>query len=221
MTKWTEDGLNHIRGVSTLMDECIRELMRFFTPILDKEWYGVEGDRLLQKAITVLKDAKLNRDDIILIFDNTETLATASHEVEDLGEFLQEISKKIGRMIITSRRREFVNATPIPVRELEESECVELMKRLAKDYGAKPIEQAGEARLRNISNQLMRKPLLINALVKYISHSNVGIQDAIETIFIKSSKELLEFLYEDAWSRMSELQRKVCMVLVTTTSPLD
>ena len=221
MTRWTDEGLEHLKGVSDAMDECIRELIKAFTPVLTKDWYEAHGDRLIQKAVNFLKEEGLDRDDVLFVFDNTETLATSTNEVEDLGDFLQAVTKKLGRMIVTSRRREFINATPIAVKGLDELECVILLQRLAKDNHADSLIKAGEARLRKISQSLMFKPLLIHTLVKHISRTQSSIDDAIDSIFKKSNNELLEFLYEDAWVRMTELQQGVYMLLVIAESPLD
>ncbi len=221
MTKWTEKGLTHFKGVTPAMDECVRELMRYFYPTLPAEWYGVSGRVLVDKAVGVLKENGLSRDDILLILDNTETLATTPEEVKELGTFFKTVGKLIGRIIITSRRREFIEATPIAIQGLSEQECIRLMERLAKEYNAKPIIQAGESKLRRVSNQLMKKPLLLEALVKYISHTNNGIDAAIENVFKKTNEDLLEFLYEDAWVRMNTLQKEVFLVLIHVSSPLD
>ena len=67
----------------------------------------------------------------------------------------------------------------------------------------------------------MKKPLLLEALVKYISHSKLGIDEAINTVFKKSNEELLVFLYDDAWIRMNEFQKEVFLILVHAATPLD
>ncbi|MEW6990471.1 hypothetical protein AADZ91_07245 [Colwelliaceae bacterium 6441] len=221
LTKWTEKGLTHFTGITPAMDECIRELMRCFYSVLPAEWYSISGRALIDKAVGVIKGNKYNRNDILLILDNTETLATSAQEVKDLGAFFKLVGKLIGRIIITSRRREFIEATPIPIEGLSESEAVSLMQRIAEDYSATPILQAGDSKLRKVANQLMRKPILLEALVKYISYSQVGIDAAIENIFRKNNEELLEFLYEDAWARMNELQKEAFLVLVHVKCPLD
>jgi tetratricopeptide (TPR) repeat protein len=221
MTRWTDQGLEHLKGVSDAMDECIRQLIKAFNPVLTKDWYETHGDRLIQKAVNFLKDEGLDRDDVLFIFDNTETLATSTNEVEDLGDFLQEVTKKLGRMVVTSRRREFINATPIAVKGLNELECITLLRRLAKENHADSLLKAGEARLRKISQSLMFKPLLLHTLVTHISRTQSSIDDAIDSVFKKSNHELLEFLYEDAWDRMTELQQNVYMLLVIAESPLD
>ncbi|WP_194868576.1 ATP-binding protein [Pseudoalteromonas sp. PPB1] len=221
MTRWTDEGLEHLKGISGAMDECIRVLIMAITPVLSKDWYEAQGDRLIQKAVNFLKEEGLNRDDVLFVIDNTETLATSTNEVENLGSFLKLVAKKLGRVIVTSRRREYLNATPIAVKGLDEEECVTLLWRLAKENHANPLIQAGEARLRKVSQQLMFKPLLLHTLVKHISITQSSIDDAIDSVFKKTNNELLEFLYEDAWVRMTELQQQVYMLLVISENPLD
>ncbi|PJE86951.1 ATP-binding protein [Yersinia mollaretii] len=222
-TKWTENGLTHLGGASGVMDECIRELIRYFHPILSVDWYTISGAALINKAIGVLKENKLDRNDILLIIDNTETLATSPEEVKELGVFFKSIGKLIGRVVITSRRREFIEATPILIEGLSEPEAVRLLRKLACEYNAKQITQAGEAKLRKVARQLMLKPLLLESLVKYISRllNNISIDTALDNLLKKSNDELLEFLYEDAWARMNELQKNVFFVLVNINSPLE
>ena len=221
MTRWTDTGLVHLTGVSPVMDECLRDLIRLFEPVLPPDWYAVSGKRLVDKVVSKLKEEKYDRNDVLLIIDNTETLATSPEEVKDLGLFFKSIGKLIGRVIITSRRREFVEATPILVGGLSEAEAVRLLERLASELGAKAIQQAGQAKLRRVSTKLMHKPVLLETLVRYIARTDQGIDAAMENVYSKSSEELLEFLYEDAWMRMNDLQRMVFFVLVHLSSPLE
>lgn len=220
-TKWTEEGLVHFKGISDAMEDGVRELIYSLDPVLGKEWYKVEGRSLIEKASARFAQEGFTRDDVMLIIDNTETLATSQQDAEVLAEFLAQVAKKIGRVVITSRRRELLAAVPISVSQLSESEALQLMQRLGGDYGARAVVQAGESKLRSACNQLMCKPLLIDTLVRYIARSNSGIQEGLEQILRKTSDELLEFLYEDAWARMNRLVQEVYMVLVTLASPID
>ncbi|WP_233979662.1 hypothetical protein [Pectobacterium versatile] len=221
LTRWTDQGLVHLTGALPVMDECLRELVRCFYPVLSQDWYTVSGRQLVDKTVSVLKENKLTRNDVLLIIDNTETLATNAQEVKDLGAFFKTIGKLIGRVIITSRRREFIEATPIAIEGLSEIEGVTLMKRLADEFSARPILQAGEAKLRKVSAQLMHKPILLEALVKYVARGSHGIDIAMDTVFKKSNEDLLEFLYEDAWQRMNQLQKEMFLTLIHLSSPLN
>ncbi|PKQ78987.1 hypothetical protein CJF47_05615 [Aeromonas sobria] len=95
------------------------------------------------------------------------------------------------------------------------------MKALADEYHADSIKKAGEAKLRKVSSLLTNKPILLEALVKYISRSKLGIDDAVNNVFKKSNEDLLNFLYEDAWARINQLQKDVFLVLINLSSPLD
>ena len=221
MTRWTDEGITHFKSISPVMEESIRELIRCVEPVIGKEWYTISGRQLVDKAAGVLAKEKLTRNDVLLVFDNTETLATSAQEVQELGDFFKLVGKIIGRVIITSRRREFINATPILVEGLSEQESLNLMKRLAIEYNALPIIQTRESKLRRVCQKLTHKPLLIEALVKHISYSKTSIDISLANIFRRSNNELLEFLYEDAWIRMNEAQQKMFLVLVLASCPLD
>jgi len=220
-TKWTEEGLIHFKGISEAMEDSVRELLYCLSPVLGKEWYRHEGRSLIDKAAQALADEGFDRNDVLLIIDNTETMATSQVDAQELGDFISMVARRIGRVVITSRRREILNAEPLPVSQLSESEALLLLQKLGAEYGARSISQAGEARLRSVCAQLMCKPLLIDTLVRYIARSSSGIQDGLDQILKKTNDELLEFLYEDAWARMSALVQKVFVTLVSLASPLD
>lgn len=221
MTRWTSEGLVHFKGVSDAMEDSIRELLFCMYPTLEKEWYKTSGNSLIDKVAGELAEQGFKRDDVLLILDNTETLATSPTEVDELSEFLKRVGKKIGRIIITSRRREFLPATPIQVSGLSDEEALRLMRRLGKEYSAVAINQSGDPKLRQVCAQPTKKPLLIDTLVKYIARSGTGIEAALEQILRKTSDELLEFLYEDAWMRMNDLRRRVFLILVSLANPVD
>lgn len=212
-TKWTEDGLIYFQSSQPMVDDCIREIVKTQVD-LAKEWYSPEGRALVDKAKNLLQKNKINRDDILLIIDNSETLANSPVEVKELSERVKYISKNIARVIITSRRRELIQAEPILIEGLNESESVELMKNLSLRYSADSLNKAGESRLRKVVKKLMYKPLLIEAYVKYMKHSQSSIDEGLNKFYKSSNEELLEFLYEDAWLRMNELQRKVFLVVI-------
>lgn len=221
MTKWTDQGIVHCRGISGAMGESIRELLYCFQDVVGKEWYKVDGVALVNKIQTELKQNGYSRDNILLVLDNTETLISSTSDQEELTNFFEEVSRKVGRIIITSRRREDIGAKPIKVTQLEEGESLKLIKRLASEYSAGPLLQAGEPKLRKACAQLMHKPLLIDALVKYIGRTGTGIDDALGSVLRKTNDQLLDFLYEDAWQRLNEGQRDVFLVMVSITCPSD
>ncbi|MCT4774869.1 hypothetical protein L6458_21485 [Klebsiella aerogenes] len=221
MTRWGSDGLVYYKGVSSLIEDAIREILYALEDKLDKKWFDSNGRSLVNKIECELAKQKITRDDILIIIDNAETLASTKDEINEVGDFLELISKKIGRLIITSRRKEFLAAKPIPISALTEVDALSLLKKSAFEYGAKAILQSGDSGLKKILRTLHYKPLLIDSLVKYISRAQCSIDDAIEQVYKKSSDDLLEFLYEDAWIRIGESDQDVFMVLVTLSCPID
>lgn len=222
MTRWTDEGVIHLRGISDAMEDCVRELLFCLVPVLTKDYYRLTGNALVDRVASDFAQQGFKRDDILLVLDNTETLATTPEQVEDFSAFLKHIGRRLGRVLITSRRREYVASEPLQISALSEAESASLMRRLGEEYNATAINQAGEATLRRTAQQLSNKPLLIDTLVKYLARSpGVGIAYAIEQVFKKTNDQLLEFLYDDAWLRINELQRDVFLVLVSVAVPLD
>ncbi|HGM4888791.1 TPA: AAA family ATPase [Stenotrophomonas maltophilia] len=220
-TRWSEDGLIHIKGMSEAMEDSVRELMYCLGPVLGRDWYRAQGRALVDKAAGELKAEGFSRGDVLLIIDNTETLAISTADAEALGDFLKQVAKSIGRVVITSRRRELLAAEPVPVAQLSETEALTLMQRLGAAYGAIAVQQAGDAKLRRACEQLMYKPLLIDTLVRYIARSSSSVQEGLDQILRKTNDELLEFLYEDAWQRMPAAVQDVFMTLVLLVTPVD
>jgi tetratricopeptide (TPR) repeat protein len=221
MTRWTDNGLIHLQGKNNVVEDCIRQLVTIFESPLSKSWYTVSGKALISKAKQLLVKNGYKRDDILLIVDNSETLATSHIDVKELATTLTLIKKSLARVIITSRRKETIEAAPIEVKGLSETEAIRLIDRLAGEYNATPITKAGRARIKKLAKQLMYKPLLIDCLVRYIARTKEKIDVGLDTLFGKSNDELLEFLYEDAWLRIDDGSRKVFKVLVTITCQLN
>lgn len=221
MTRWSDQGVVHLQGISDAMEDCVRELLYCLYPVLGKDYYKLTGTALVDRVASEFTQQGFKRNDILLVLDNTETLATSPEEVESFSAFLKQIGKRLSRVLITSRRREFVAFEPLQISALSDEECTSLMRRLADEYNATAIKQAGEAKLRRAANQLANKPLLVDTLVKYLARSPVGINQAIEQVFRKTNDQLLEFLYDDAWLRINELQQDVFLVLVSAAVPLN
>jgi tetratricopeptide (TPR) repeat protein len=221
MTRWTDGGLIHLKGKNNVVEDCVRQLMTLFESPLNKSWYTLSGKPLIQKAEQLLVKNGYKRDDVLLIIDNAETLAASPSDVKELAITLNLIKKTLARVIITSRRKETIEAAPIEVKELSETEAVSLITRLANEYEATPINQAGSPRIKRLVKQLMYKPLLIDCLVRYIARTKEKIDVGLETLFGKSNDELLEFLYEDAWLRIGDGPKKVFKVLVSLSCQLN
>lgn len=58
MTRWTENGLERFSTIQPVMDECIREIIKFYSPTLDRQWYTASGLSLISKAEQFLTEKK-------------------------------------------------------------------------------------------------------------------------------------------------------------------
>lgn len=220
-TKWTVDGLTHFKGISEIIEDGIRELMLLLTPVIPRDLYKLQGRALVDRVSQEYKKQGFERDHIILIIDNTETLANSTHDAEELGDFMSTVARNLCRIVITSRRREHLASAPVHVSRLEEDEALGLLKRLGRDCNAIAILQAGTPKLRQACQSLMYKPLLIDTLARYVGRTGGSIQDGLDHILKRTNDELLDFLYDDAWARMDPGVQDVFMALVTLASPLD
>lgn len=212
-TKWTERGLEYFPDIDPMIDNCVREIIKSQTT-LKKEWFETKGRPLLDKAKNFLLDKGYSKEDVLIIIDNTETLATTQSEVDELGNAIRSLSRSLGRVIVTSRRRERIEAYGIQIVGLTESEGVNLLRRLAGELNVKSILQAGEPYLRKMSRNLMNKPLLIEAFVRYVEITGASLENSLNKLIVENNEELLEFLYEDAWLRIDGLQKYVFFVLI-------
>jgi tetratricopeptide (TPR) repeat protein len=220
-TRWTSEGITYFTSIEPIIDESIRELIRCLHTVLPKDWYTTSGKALVNKAVTELKKNNYSRDDVLIVLDNTETLATTSQQTRELGQLIEMIGKSVGRVIITSRRQESIEAKQLLIEGLSTEDCINLLRALAVEYKAEAISKSGDATLRKISEKLMKKPILLEALVVYIGRAKVGIEAALDSLYRKSNDELLEFLYDDAWERIGEQQKETFYVIVSLTCPLD
>jgi tetratricopeptide (TPR) repeat protein len=220
MTRWTEHGVLHFSTLQPVVEDAVRQLLYALHDTLDKAWWKVGGEALVDRVATELRNAGIERNAILLIVDNAETLATKPGEDEILGEVLAAISRKVARVLVTSRRREKIEALPIEVTPLDEEAGGSLLRRLGRELGAAAINAAGMARLRREGRALNGKPILLEALARHVAHSGLSIDEAKKQILRDAQDGLSEFLYQDAWARMAEEHRAVFIVLAELTIPL-
>lgn len=221
MTRWNASGLKYLASVPPMMIECVRELLKALGVAFDKSLYSATEKQLISRVETAMQKHKLTRDDILLVVDNTETLASERLHTEELANLLRDLGKKLCRVVITSRRQESIEATPIAVGGLSLDDSINLLKRLAKEHEAKPILQAGQATLTKVSDKLMYKPILLEALVVYIARANISIDAALDNLYKKSEETLLEFLYDDAWDRLTDSQKDLFYLAISLSSELN
>jgi len=205
LTRWGPDGLVYLKGIAPPIDEAVRALASVYEEAASREWHTVTGSRLIARAETLLHDLGLRRDQILLVLDNTETLARSAEDEQRLGEAMEQVTKRLGRVLITSRRRERMEARPIEVPPLSLDESLRLVHRLAESYAATPVLQAGEAGRRKLVTSLGGHPIKIDACCRLVGRYGYSLDRAKQQVL--ANPDLGQFLYEDAWSRIGPGQR--------------
>ncbi|WP_167336074.1 ATP-binding protein, partial [Paraburkholderia bannensis] len=160
-TRWGLNGLEIIR----LTDVGVADVATFIPRALeggslDRSWYSKSPDVLIQMLSSYLGETwGVNRDSHLLILDNTETMATNADEIRILAKQIRELSRRVGRVLLTSRRREAIEARHIEIKPLEEGESLEFLRVRGRNLGRKSIVDAGDSTLKRYARLLGNKPL--------------------------------------------------------------
>lgn len=163
-TRWGVNGLEHLSGVVPSIAESIRTLISILDDSLGREWMKEDPRPLIDKASTFLSEVGLSRNEVLIVLDNTETLARTPAQVDELAKILRQVATKLGRVLITSRRREKIEAFPVQVPKLDDKIGAILLRRLGEVYKSPSLVAAGDPTLNKASKQLSGKPLLIDVL---------------------------------------------------------
>ena len=196
------------------LSEAMRVLASWIEDI-DTKWYRLKIADLIQKIESVWKGLNLSHKNVLLIFDNTETLVEEISQEQEFRDMIEEISNRIARVILTSRRREDVACTPVKIPPLDPDSSRQLLRDLADEYDAQPLKQTGSTGLTKIARRLGHKPLLLEVVAKYLSYPEVSIEAALNRLMGAVAEDLGEFLYRDAWKRITEEHRRVFMILAS------
>lgn len=220
MTRWTEHGIQHYTSLQPVIEDAVRQLLYALHDSLDKAWWKSSGEALINRVAGELRSMGVERNATLLIVDNAETLATKPGDDQILGDILTEISRKVARVLVTSRRREKFEAFPIEVTPMDDDAGAALLLRLGRELKAAAIQSAGASRLRKETRDLHGKPILLEALARHVAKSGLSIDAAKRQIVQDAQEGLSEFLYEDAWARISEEHRRVFIILSELDVPL-
>ena len=215
LTRWTPDGLEHLSVAGPpMLADALRQLVSVVQDP-DREWYGLDQRQIIDKLAGVWHDLGINPKDVLLVVDNAETLARRPADEPELHKFLTMISRKVARVIVTSRRYEKVEARPVEVPSLSVDDAVALLRRLADEDDVQPLLRATGRSLTQLADGLGRKPLLIEAVAKFLQRPGVTISEARNMVQDAAMRDLGDFLYDDAWRRIHKAHRNVFMTLAS------
>ena len=221
-TRWGIDGIEYIRATSGNVNDLAAEMYRSLAgKPADRSWFDKSVDSAVDKLAGFLAEWKIDRRSHLLIIDNTETMATDESEVRALASHILKLARKVGRVLVTSRRREPIEAHQVEVPALATDESVTLLRNRAAELSRQPILQAGDAKLRQIVKKLGNRPLTLEVFVQTLSDDTLGLDRAFERVLQMERKDLGEFLYADAWRRLSPRLQALLLVMTKVSDLQD
>lgn len=222
-TRWGLGGLEVIRlndvGIVDVATHIPRALEGGG---LDRAWYTKSAEQLTKLLTQYLHETwGVGRNSHLLILDNTETMASSPDEVRMLAKQIGELSRKVGRVLLTSRRREAIEARHIEIKPLTDDESVTMVRARGVQLARKPIQQAGESTLRKFCRELGNKPLILEVFVQAVGEHGISLQQAFDRVKRMQAQDLGEFLYSDAWVRMSRSMQHLLLLMARLTEVHD
>jgi tetratricopeptide (TPR) repeat protein len=222
LTRWGLSGLEVIRAREVgVLDVGVAIVRGFEDQPLGREWFSREPYPLIQKVASYLNDFGIDRNLHLLILDNTETMATNDEDVKALASQVQELSKRVGRVILTSRRREPIEAHQIEIKPFDDEESVHFLRVRGEDLRRQPILQAGTATLRQYARRLGNKPLVLEVFVQALGEQGISLERAFDRVLRMQRQDLGEFLYTDAWNRLSDSLRHLLLLMTQVSDVHD
>lgn len=217
--KRTQWGLGGLKPIGVGQPHLI-ELLAFIHVILfsrypDKDFYGFEVAQASSRLQGKIKaELGLTRKEILIVIDNTETLIESEEERSQLGKEIGEVGRRVGRILLTSRRRELMEAKPVSIDVLSEEDALEFLKDRARKLGLSLIKKATDADLRVAIKALERRPIVLEAFANAASDPAVRkLEQARTRVAAMLQKDLGEFLFSDAWGRLTPDQRRLLLLM--------
>lgn len=221
-TRWGLGGLEKIRANNVGIGDVALAIPRAFGELsLDKSWYNKESSEIIQRVSGFLKENGFDRDSHLVILDNTETMASDDEEIKNLSKQIHDLTRKVGRVILTSRRRESIEARPIDIRPLTGDESIKFLRTRALTLNRQAILSADDQSLKNYARRLDNKPLLLEVFVQSTGEYGIGLDSAINRVGSMQKQDLGGFLYSDAWSRMSESMKHLLLLMTRVSDNHD
>ncbi|MFO0603083.1 MAG: tetratricopeptide repeat protein [Polyangiales bacterium] len=221
-TRWGSVGIQQIgAGSLSLLDVC-RHIVRSWdgNPI-GKEWLGNDPAIIDRMGGYLSSQLGIDRKQHLIVLDNAETLITSDQEVQQLAKLIKQLTRRVGRVLLTSRRHEPIAADQLIVPSLTEEEGGDLIRARALDLKIQPAIDAGDSTLRKISGSLGNRPLVLEVLIQTLQEPGLGLKSAVDRVKRMQQQDLGEFLYSDAWRRLSPRAQQLVLLMARVQGVLD
>ena len=222
-TVWGFSGLVRLAGGSlTVVDVCRTIVSAWDGKPLSRDWFSIEPSAAVDRLGTFLNELGIARKNHLVILDNTETLATSEDEIRQLRHQIDRLTKRVGRVLLTSRRFEQIQAQSVELPPLTIDEAVELLRLRGAALQLDPLKSAGNSTLRKYAERLGRRPLVLEVFLQTLSSEpGLGLQRAFDRVQRMQHQDLGEFLYQDAWARLSSHTKHLVLLMTRVANVLD
>lgn len=212
-TRWGLRGLEVINPATSGASDVALSLARGLEGPVGREWYSLDSRGAVARLSTLLASYGLSRDKVLLVVDNAETLAQSDDDVVALAKIMRDLTRYIARVIVTSRRREHIEAQLLEIPTLSEDESEAFLRERAKTLSVKHVQQAGSSTLRSYARKLGQKPLVLEVFMQSLTEPDTSLDRAFARVQQMQNKDLGEFLYADAWQRIGEPLRQLLLLM--------
>ena len=222
--RWGLDGVELISaGQPHLLGLLAHLHLLLLSRLPSQDFYRLEvAQAAVRLQQLMASEADIKRSEHLIIVDNSETLISSAHDIEILGKELKEIGRRIGRVIITSRRREVIEAEPIAVAPLKPSEAVALLKERAVALGLKVVQRATDDNLRSLLVDLGYRPLVLEAFLQALTDPTTAtLESARKRVATMLRRDLGEFLFADAWGRYAAAMKHLLLLMTNVADVHD
>jgi len=222
-TRWGISGLEYITTQELgVADAAVTIARMLSSEPLDRAWYEKDARGTIEKLATLQNSWSVDRNSHLIILDNTETMAENEDDLRALTLQIKYLAQKVGRVIITSRRRESIPAELVQAKSWPDEEGGEYLSKRGVKLNCMPIIQAGDSTLRRYSRDLGNKPIVLDVFAQVAAlQTSGGLESAYETVQRMQRQDLGQFLYEDAWGRISPNMRHVLLLMTRVSQTHD
>lgn len=214
--QWGINGLQPISaGQPHLMELLAFVHLLLFGEYPDGDFYRLEVAQAAMKLQNRIKEElKVERKDILIVIDNAETLIESDDERTRFGKELREVSRRVGRVILTSRRQEQLGADPIGIDALSEQEAIAFLRDRAIKLNLNLVKKAKDEEILIALNKLERRPIVLNAFANALSDPAVKkIDQAADRVAGMLRRDLGAFLFADTWARLGPGVRRLLLLM--------
>lgn len=211
-TRWTINGLQVLSDNDVGVTDAVIHIASLLDIPIDRSWYQLNAEQLINKLKGKFEEQKIKRNNHLLILDNTETMANDDNEIIILARYVKLLAKNIGRVVLTSRRAERIEANPIEMSNWSDDEGASYIQKRAKSLGLDQLNMAGLARIKSVSRQFNNKPLNLEVFIQASSELK-SIDAAMSKVKRLQQSDLGKFLFADVWERFSEKEKHFLLLL--------